>query len=295
MIFQKQYWHGLVALAISVLLGLVACGGSGQTEVVVSETAVSAIPELVIDVSEAGFSVPEVVPGGIVSISIHNVGTQPHNPNLWRIQEGHTRDEIVAMNNHLKEAPDDFFGIFEIGSWIHFVENVEPDATYHFYADLGTGEFFLTDDANPELDPTFFAATEVVGTVEPEAAVTMDMVDFAYTMPDVVPAGKQLWEVTNSGEQWHLFAIMKANPELSAEALLAGFGDESGPPTDSPVELLGGMPPMSPGEHVWLEFDLAAGAYEVVCPLPDVTAFATGSEPLPHLLHGMRHAFAVGN
>jgi len=247
-------------------------------------------------VSQNGFTVPNVVPGGIVGISIHNTGDQTHAVNLWRMRDGHTRDEVIALNEHIKGNPDDFFGAFEIGSWIHFAENIEPDTTYHFYGDLGTGDFFLMDDANPDLDPTFFSATQVIGTVEPEASVTLDMVDFSYVIPDEIPAGKQLWEITNSGEQWHLFAIMEADPDVSVEEVLASLGGpDEPPPADSPVEFIGGMPPMSQGERIWMEFDLEAGAYELICPLPDVTALASGAEPLPHLSHGMRRALTVVN
>jgi hypothetical protein len=254
------------------------------------------IPEINIDVSETGFAVPDVVPGGIVSINLNNTGNQPHMVNLWRVKAGHTSAEILEMSQYLRENPDDFFGIFDLGSWIHFAEGIEPSDTYHFYADLGTGEFFLQDDTNPTLDPTFFKATELVGKTAPKTDVTIDMVDFAYTMPDQISAGKKWWEITNSGDQWHMFAIIEADPSLSPEQLLAGLGGENEPPpADSPVNVVGGMPPMSPGERVWLEIDLQPNNYELFCPLPDVAAMMNGGEPLPHLFHGMRHTFVAAN
>ncbi len=254
------------------------------------------IPELLIEVSEDGIMVPDDAPGGIVSVTINNTGEQMHMIDLWRIREGHTQDEIIALNDYLKENPDDFFGIFDLGSWIHYAQDIEPGATYHYYADLGTGHFFLSDETNPELDPVFFSATELVGVTEPAADVNVDMADFSYAMADTIPAGEQWWEVTNSGEQWHLAAIMGANPDASLEAIEAAFGDEDGPPpADAIIEIFGGMPPMSPGERVWLEFDLEPGAYEVVCPLPDVIAIMSGGAPMSHLAHGMRHAFTVEN
>jgi hypothetical protein len=200
------------------------------------------------------------------------------------------------MFEYIQQNPDDFFGMFELGSWIHYAQDIAPGATAHYYADLRTGDFFVTDDTNPDLAPVFFAAAELVGTVEPEAAVTVDMVDFAYVMPDTVPAGKQLWGFTNSGEQWHLAAIATHDPDASVEEILSSFGGENEPPpADAVVQILGGLPPMSPGERVWIEFELEPGVYELLCPLPDVAALATGEEPLPHLIHGMRHAFTAGN
>ena len=299
-IFQKQIWLWRTLFITSAVLVVTACAGRAPAAVsqptAVPPTPAPTIPEISIDVSESGFTVPDVVPGGIVGISVHNTGAQTHSTDLWRIKKGHTRDEIIAINDYIKENPDDFFGIFELGSWIHLVEEIEPGATDHFYADLGTGDFFLSDETNPDLDPIFFSATELVGTTEPAAGVKVDMVDFAYVMPDTIPGGKQLWELTNSGEQWHLAAIATTNPDASPEEILASFGGENEPPpADAAVKVLGGIPPMSPGERVWIELDLEPGAYELVCPLPDVTAFATGQEPLPHMLHGMRHGFTVEN
>jgi hypothetical protein len=253
-----------------------------------------AIPELAIEVGDSGFVVPDPAPGGIVSVAVRNTGAQPHTASLWRIRDGHTQDEIVAMNDLLQENPDAFFGIFELGSWIHYSEEIAPGATQQFYADLGKGEFFLIDDANPGQAPAFFTAPEIVGTVEPAADVQVDMADFSYAMPARIPAGQKLWEVTNSGAQWHLAAIITANPDATPEEILASFGGpDTPPPADAAVQVMGGMPPMSPGERVWLAIELAPGKYEVVCPLPDLAALATGGEPLPHLLHGMRHAFTV--
>ena len=294
---QKLYNIRWLFLMLGALMVLTACTGIVQPALEPNgQAGPDDIPEISIEVSESGISVPEVVPGGIVGISIHNTGSLPHSTDLWRIKPGHTSEEIIALHKYIKENPDDFFGVFEIGSWIHLVEDIQPGETYHFYAELGVGDFFMSDETNPDADLVFFGATEQVGVTEPTADVVVDMVDFAYVMPDTITSGKQLWEVTNTGEQWHLAAFISTNPDASPEDILASFGDENGPPpTDAAVEVLGGMPPMSPGERVWLEFDLEPGSYEVACPLPDVSAFATGEEPLPHLMHGMRHAFTVAD
>jgi hypothetical protein len=275
-------------LVVPVLLLLAACTP-------IQRPAPAAIPEITIEVSESGIRVPEVVPGGIVAITVENTGAQAHMPGLWRIRDGHTREDILRTMDDLKLNPDAFFAMFEVGNWIHYVNDLAPGASYRFYADLDTGEFFVTDDGSPDLPTTFFAATEVVGTVEPQAAVAVDMADFAYAMPDGVPAGKQWWEFTNSGEQWHLAAIIEANPNLAVEEIQAVFDGPGAPPADSAVAVVGGMPPMSPGERVWMEIELGAGSYELICPLPDVAALAAGAPPLSHLLHGMRRTFTVAN
>ena len=267
-------------------------GGEAVTDG--DNVASEAIPTLLIEVSDDGIMVPAEAPGGIVDITINNNGEQMHTLDLWRIREGHTQDEIIALNDYLKENPDDFFGIFELGSWIHYADGIEPGASHRFFADLDTGDFFLSDETNPDLGPVFFSAAELTGVTEPTSIVTVDMADFSYAMPGAIPAGEQWWAFTNSGEQWHLAAIINANPDASLEEIEAVFVDGP-PPTDAVIEIFGGMPPMSPGERVWLAFDLEPGEYEVVCPLPDVASLMNGGPPMSHMDHGMRRAFTVVN
>lgn len=301
---MTKYRRWTTALAFAAMLLLTACTpvGTPQTDPASTvaqseespEEATAEIPAVVIEVSEDGILVPDTIPGGIVDITFQNSGEQTHTLEIWRIREGHTADEILAMFDHIKENPDDFFGVFDLGSWIHYADAIEPGTPHQFYADLGTGDFFISAETNPELGPVFFSATELVGTTEPETAVFVDMADFSYAMPDAIPAGEQRWAFTNSGEQWHLAAIIGAAPDASLEEIMASFAEE-GPVADAAVDIFGGMPPMSPGERVWLDFDLEPGAYEVACPLPDVAALMNGGPPLSHMEHGMRRAFTVEN
>lgn len=285
-----------------LMLGLSACASSQSQATAPAQptspppaTSVPQIPEISIQIDSKGFKVDKQVPGGIVKISIQNTDQVSHTTSLWRIRQGKTQADVLHMNEMVKQNPDAFLGVFEIGSWIHNanVESLPPGATYSFYADLKTGEFFVMQDENPDLI-TFFSAPTIVGTVEPSTNLKLDMLDFAYTMPDTVSAGKQLWQIANNGKQWHLAAIATHNPNLPPEAILSAFGDaNSPPPADAPVKVIGGMPPMSENERIWMEFDLAAGTYDFVCPLPDVSAIAQGGEPVSHLLKGMRRTFTV--
>lgn len=296
--FQNRPWLWTAILAAVAMLVLSACIAEAPQPAPEqpAKTDGREIPELLIEVSEDGILVPDTAPGGIVSISVQNTGQQEHEVSLWRLREGHTQEEVLVLDEYLKENPDDFFGVFELSSWINIVDHLGPGATRQYYADLGVGDFFLMDETNPDLAPVFFSATELVGTTEPAADVTVDMADFSYDMADAIPAGEQLWELTNSGEQWHLAAIITANPDATLEEIEASFGGpDTPPPADAVVEVLGGMPPMSPGERVWMTFDLEPGDYELVCPLPDIVAMMAGGPPLSHMSQGMRHVFTVGN
>ena len=303
--WNRKVWPILALVAVAVLALAAACTGSGAEQAAAPEpTAIPptaapaepAIPVVAIEANDSGLAVAEVVPGSIVQVDITNSGDNPAAVSLFRMREGHTRQELNEFKAVADANPEAFFGIFELAGFIHGIEGIPPGTTSTFYADLGTGEFILSDDAHPERDPMFFRADEATGTTEPAAAVTVDMLDFAYTMPNTVPAGPGLWEFTNSGDQWHLAAMTTYNPDATPEQLLALFSEEGGPPpADAPVQVVGGLPPMSPGERVWIEMDLPPGEYQLLCPLPDVVAMAEGGEPLPHLLHGMQRRFTVEN
>ncbi len=285
--------QGLRWAALVTLLGMLLVAACAPIQAPTPAPAAE-IPEITIEIADGAIRVPEVVPGGIVAITVKNNGTQTHLLDLWRIRAGHSRAELNAFAEALAQNPDAFFGLFELASWIHYVnEGLEPGGRVRFYADLGTGDFALADESQPELGWTFFAANEIVGTVAPETAMRVDMADFAYVMADSLPAGKQWWEFTNSGTQWHLAAIIGAAPDVGMEDLLAAFEREGHP--DAAVKVFGGKPPMSPGERVWVEMELAAGEYELVCPLPDLASFGPGGPPRTHLEHGMRRAFSVTN
>ena len=141
-----------------------------------------------------------------------------------------------------------------------------------------------------------FTADEIIGTTEPGADVVVDMVDFAYTMPDEIPAGSQLWEYTNSGEQWHMMFVVDLQEGAGVEDVMAFMGDPAmapaGPP---PFEIVphAGIPPIGVGERAWLEFSLAPGEYLVACPIPDVAAIFAGEMPLSHIEHGMVKTITV--
>lgn len=307
---NRRTWSILTLVVIAVLALAAACSGSGAQQAAapaptaVPPTAVppteapakAEIPVVTVEAKDGAFNVPEVVPGGIVRFDITNAGSDPASPTLARVKEGHTSQEVLDANARAAADPGAALGALEVANIVHVIGDIAPGATKTFYADLRTGEFGIGDELRPDTLMVFFKADEIVGTTEPETAVTVDMVDFAYTMPDTVPA-KGLWEFINTGDQWHMAVMTTYNPDVTPEQLLGMFSEEGGPPpAGAPIQVLEtGMPPMSAGERVWVEIDLQPGQYQLVCPLPDLAAMAAGQEPMPHLLHGMMHMFTVEN
>jgi hypothetical protein len=60
------------------------------------------------------------------------------------------------------------------------------------------------------------------------------MADFAYAMPDEIPTGPQLWEFTNSGEQWHMMFVVSLAEGAGVEDVMAFLGDPAAMPAGPP-------------------------------------------------------------
>jgi hypothetical protein len=283
---RVAWW--LPALLLLVLLSLSGCRA-------VRTPALPAIPAFTIEVSDDAVSVPEVVPGGIVRVNIKNNSTIPMDLSLARVLEGSTPEEVIALAQGGEEA---IIPLLTKASFLPSVNPVAPGAERWFYVDLRTGVFAVDATEHIEGAPmagalhlnAVFTADEIVGTTEPVADVVVDMVDFAYTMPDEIQAGPQLWQFTNSGGQWHMMFVVDLAEGAGVEDVMAFMGDPAmapaGPP---PFEIVphAGIPPIGVGERAWLESSLAPGEYLVACPIPDVAAIFAGEMPLSHIEHGM--------
>ncbi len=278
----------LPGLLLLILFSLSACQP-------VQEPAASAIPEFTIVVSDDAVSVPEVVPGGIVRVTVQNNSSIPMDIALARVLESSTPEEVIALAQGGEEA---IIPLLTKASFLGSFNPVDPGTRRWSYIDLRTGVFVVDATEHVEGVPmadvphlnASFTANQIVGTTEPAADVAVDMVDFAYAMPDEIPTGPQLWRFTNSGGQWHMMFVIDLAEGAGVEDVMAFLGDPTmAPPGPPPFEFApdAGIAPIGAGERIWLEFSLVPGEYLVGCPIPDVAAISAGELPLSHMEHGM--------
>jgi hypothetical protein len=135
-----------------------------------------------------------------------------------------------------------------------------------------------------------------VATGGPDADVTLEMTDdLQYIVtPDPVPAGSQIWEITNTGETQSHHVVMTRVPDgTSAEDILAEFGSmmQGTPPSEGGVvaqsTYVAYAALESGGATTWYEFDLAPGTYAVICYIIDPET------QMPHMMNGMVTIFEV--
>ena len=290
---RLQFW--LIGLLLLGVASLSACAPVQRlSQAPAADPAAAAMPEFTVEVTEDAVIVPEVVPGGIVRVNIKNSSSIPLDIGLARVLAGSTPEEVIALAQGGEET---FVPLLTKASFLPSFNPIAPGAENWAYIDLRTGVFVVDATEHvegmpiagaPHLNATF-TADEIVGTVEPQADVVADMVDFAYTMPDEIQAGPQLWEFTNSGDQWHMMFVVDLAEGAGVEDVVAFLGNGEPPSGPPPFDFApnAGIPPIGAGERVWLEFSLAPGEYLVGCPIPDVAAIFAGEMPLSHIEHGM--------
>jgi hypothetical protein len=262
--------------------------------------AVPTIPEVTIEVNDAVFIIPDNFPGGIVRVTFKNNASKDLDVGVSRVKEGADVEQIMEEGQNLIEhLPSLLQQVTFMASFNPVPAGESRQATM----DFKTGQFIADASDHIDGDPTgelprfygVFTADELIGTVEPQTDVLVEMSDFAYTMPNEIQSGKQLWQYHNTGKQWHMQLMVKPTPGVIMEDVMAAMmseGEPSGPP---PFEFVPevGISPLGEGERVWLEFDLAPGEYLTICPIPDVAAMMEGAEPMPHVALGMHQMLTV--
>lgn len=267
---RNLYWCLLLAL---LAFGLLAAGCSAAS-----------MPEATIQITDAGLTAPAEIEDGIVRINFE-VG-QGHSPIMARLNEGVTMEQFMEA---IAENPDSAVPLVTLLGGGGLVADTSQEVVY----DLLPGTHVVIDfvDGQPPVASFQVAAEDDREANPPKADVQVDLVDFNFALPAEIPAGPQTWEIENKGQQWHEMIIVKLNPGVTVEDIMAmmaaGEGSEEGSQEPPPFEDVAFWAPMSPGERAWATLDLEPGTYTALCFLPD---FATG---MSHLDHGMVRTLTV--
>jgi hypothetical protein len=233
-------------------------------------------------------------------LTLKNSSSQDLDIGFGRLREGASVEEIEKLN---EDPMNNMVSIMQMLSLMASFNPVAAGTSQIAIIDFKTGKFMIDASAHVEGEPTpgaphrygLFSATKLVGTVEPKADVTVEMTDFAFVMPDEIAAGKHLWAYQNTGKQWHMQFFLKLAPGATIDEVMTALTAEGEPSSPPPFEEVAhvGVVPLSEGERMWLEFDLAPGTYLAACPLPDVASLTAGGPPQSHLAHGMHRLLTV--
>ena len=108
--------------------------------------------------------------------------------------------------------------------------------------------------------------------------VTVRAMDFAFELPDTLPAGTVTLRMVNDGPDLHHVAVVKLEDGHTADELLKIVAAHQAMPVWA-VEL-GGPNAVVPGDTSDVTLDLPAGSYAFICVIP-------APDGVPHIMKGM--------
>ncbi|HEV2526926.1 MAG TPA: hypothetical protein VGT61_00530 [Thermomicrobiales bacterium] len=292
-----------LALLAAVSAPVAAQDSPGTPDAGSSALAGLGYPEIVITATDDGLDVPDTIAPGLTLVTFENDGTSRAALEVYAVDDQAGYDELAtALAEFDPEAmmpPPLFYelnisggAVAPAGESAEVVLDFQPGTNALNYA-------AYPEDGAPVNIPVAVEVTGEAGDQEaPEADVVATMFEMDFGMPDEIPAGPQIWEVDNTGEQPH-FILLSQYPEPFTEddvmALLMSAAP-GGPPTGTPApgaldfELFEDVfetPTMSGGNQNWYEVDLEPGYYVALCFIPDPE---TGA---PHAFMGMYEVFTV--
>jgi hypothetical protein len=270
------------------------------------DARLSGYPEVTISISDSGIAAPETVDAGRVAMIQENRGSEPAHMAVVRLPEDVTNaqaeaDLAAAGDNLAAAIPEWLFRATFAGN----PDRAAPGGEAVALVDLMPGRYLILDPVHPtrrtyaEVVPS---DATVASRDNPTADVTVELFEMDFTMPATVPAGRQPWQVTNTGAALHEIAIMPVPDGATKEQVIAAHGaalagqplpadlasswpDVTGADLLNALTVVDGVGASSPGAIVWAQFDLEPGTYAAVCYVP--------SGETTHLMEGMVKVFTV--
>ena len=280
----------VAALALGSVLAASGPAAASQDATVAPPSLTNlGYPELRITVTATGVEAPDEIEAGRYLVTVEAAGRGSVDVHLVQLPEGVTeaQAETALLSETEADVPSivhewDFAGglFVPVGETDHLVLDLTPGDWFIVGADTG-GE---TDEAATPvaidpLRPLTVTPGDAAPAEEPPVTATVELREFAFSgLPDGSAAGRQIWEVTNVGEQVHHIILAYYPGEITVEQVqtLVALGDEGTPSPDFGVDPaliefeVGQVHVLSPGRTIWVELNLEQpGSYLALCFMPD--------------------------
>ena len=244
-------------------------------------------PAVTITLTDDGIEAPEELAAGFYTLEVVNESGIPDDMvdvAIDRLKEGATMDDAIAASEALLAS---FEGegdqVEAIRNLTQHLDTVGASSMPASIFALTPGQY-LVSQRGPSLHTTLTVTAAETEVTPPEPDLTVNMLEFAFTIPDEVEPGEQLWEVQNVGEQVHHMILVKILEGRTFDDVMAFMESEEGEP---PFEEIGYTAVLSPNASNYVAYDLEPGSYVALCFLPD---YETGQ---PHVMLGMIDTFTV--
>ena len=237
------------------------------------------------------FDGPTQLSTGWQTITLANLGSETHHLQFARLNDDVTPEQFFEALAAEGE------GALRLATMTGGVGMIPPGNTGAVLVDFTQpGDYVLlcflpNGEGVPHLALGMTDVLQVVSEAveasaeEPIANLEVHMSDFAFDIPDTLPAGRQTWKVINDGPQPHEMILVKLNEGATFEQFVAEL--KTNGEAYLPGVPIGGAQALNAGLASYLTYDLEPGDYAVICSVPDPE---TGE---PHYMLGMAAGFTV--
>jgi hypothetical protein len=246
---------------------------------------------------EYAFAPPAEVRGGLVEVRLANRGKEAHHMTLYRLTDGKTVDEFrEAMLGAPPYSPVPEWAVPAGGPGA-----AAPGDDSNAFLDLAAGSYAMVcyvpaPDGAPHYLKGMLQGLEVVpgtsagGAAEPEADLSVELVDYDFRWSSAPSPGEHRVRVVNAGPQHHEVQVFRLAEEKTLDDFMTHLRGMmgAGPAVEEPGRWVGGLSTIHPGGEGTVDVALEAGRYVLVCFEPDV------KDGRPHFMHGMVKEIAVG-
>ncbi len=234
------------------------------------------------------FEAPSEIPAGLTTFRLVNRGPSLHHIQLLKLDEGKTADDFRAALKAGVPFP----------RWARSAGGPnppEPGSTASITQPMEPGNYVMvcfvpSADGVPHLmkgmtRPLTVTGASRGGQAEPRADIVMKLVDFDFELSHALTAGRHTIRIENAGPSTHEVAIVRMKPGKTPEDFTNWAEKPVGP---GPGTMFGGVSAILPGSHAFMDADLPAGEYVLICFVPD------SKDGKPHFAHGMAKVIKVG-
>jgi hypothetical protein len=231
----------------------------------------------IIDITarDSFYEMPEEIPAGWDSITLHNEASQQRNAQFFKVNQGVTFDQLsAALGNTVNPVP-------QLAQFAGGTGTVSPGGVQTIVQQLSEGQYAMVTLLHdwyllPHVPTGMVKLFKVLSPTGPQSTTapqspddgTIHMVDFAYAMPAITP-GEHTYKLTNEGQVPHEILIRKINAGKSITDVQAYVADPAGQPPPYDELGSGGALVTAPGTTEWMTLDLSAGEYVGICFVKD--------------------------
>ncbi|MBK9121894.1 MAG: hypothetical protein IPM16_02045 [Chloroflexi bacterium] len=220
------------------------------------------IPSVTVTITADGLTAPGALPEGYVNVTFDNTSEAPFVGVVFQLNDGVTMDDVFT--SMAEGDPMGFLPLVRLKGGPGVMPGQSVTMTYA----LEAGNYALLNFFGEMPQVAAFNVTEGedVTQVEPATDLNVVMTDFVFGLPATLPAGSSVWQLINSGSQWHELAIAPVDAGTTAEDVLALLAEGE----ESTLQQFPILMPIEAGGTVWVDVDLLPGTYAVICNLPDL-------------------------